>query len=1573
MEHCLQQERSQFAAKEESYQYAVKAAEKQRESDAKHAEEQAAAIHALETAAVSMQSNYDHIAHSYEDLQSKYASLKSQLDETLHQLQQSDRSHDSVLQEYKHKLDKAQSDLLARESGAAALKRELTEMKETLEDSTRAKSTLETQVQKLNKQRVLDESKIADLSKYLEETRQQLSDADTEVRNASHKVSKLEDANRKLVTAKESVESALAEVQQELSLITSAHTTLMTEHASSSAALTNEQQANATLNIMISNLKNEVANLKQQLASANTEISLKTSEIDSFQQIIAESEEVMQLKTKRIMELESQISTKNSDYDAILQVENAILTDITSAISTLHVADAGKSDTGVALLRTPTKSSVTPYRSPKGHQQSPLSRLQSQMSQLMQSISDHIEWNNALYDQKMQQTKLANDYRHHVERLEAETVQLQQDLQSVFLQAKGSDEEVQMLNNEIIAIGNEKEKLLKMNNDYEQLLQLIKRQLDITGAESVRSIEILRKLHIEHSEEHAHAMVVHHKHPVLSNVAEYVSGVARVHAALHQLYSNFTIKEQSLSRLEKNYNELLQSKQTDTSALQAQVKSLQAKLSTETGVVQRLKADVKSLEMELETCSVTMSELTNSNLQYEQQCKQQQEALNELKSALQDGESVIHELRDRIQSLLTEVTTLQDEVDRSGTEISQHKQRINQLELQLDQANAHNGRLKAERDSYVAQRSQHEQDIARLKSELCRCAPTDDGEKYNFESENLIRYLNVTLEQMNSTFEIFTESTDEAPRVDALIKKLSQIRHWCRADKRSQRYAEDQLARLQFDYKSLQEKYESEKRELQAVLAEYNKREKTLTENITTLANSSTSAKGATQNAAIEMWEIKYNNLNSRRAEEVKQLQSEIEEHKERYATLLESSNQWKIKYEKTSSEAHSRDLQISQLKFQLNQYEDAIEDRDRQIDKLKRDAMETVRNLEELRDSLSQELEQARDNQTELETRLNVEKRNYLLESQRYEELIRQSRTEQSSSESKILSLEKKLSQYGKTEVSLKEQIAQLKQDCLSLQIRFDTASTGMVDRERSLGETQSVLGDLQQQVSQKEMAAREASEKCIRLEQTVKQLKDQVVTLSTALESTTAAYHAEQDKHHKHEAEMQKQAIMLEKANRELAVTQSRATTLRHQGKHAKQEISTATASIKKLISNLRSVHGSTVGATTTRYNEDEDALGIMELSAQISLLTTHVNLVSSSVRQPLNLEVSLKRTESENQRIMRELEVIEASYNDKVKRLQNEVTYLEGQLTKYRSSNATAISFLQPRPDTDALLAEKEREIAVLKEELAKQHDALLNATAERARSMSLDSRNSKEHESRILTRENSLNESTQREVISLRQELAAVRGHIAILQETVSQLENMQLEYHGNNEYRKYSALQHMINIYHHIICQHIPDIAYVCNETMLMKSSYDDEVKALTSANMRNASALQQSEAYCAELRTRLEESLRVLHRNLPPSDTASALSAQLSQLSTDLQHAQQKVKQLTHDLHSCRHHSNSKHTSLMNELVASYQSRDAAIVKARRLEAELRGKSTDKDTEKQVSACFKYPYFYFFDYVFRSW
>lgn len=231
---------------------------------------------------------------------------------------------------------------------------------------------------------------------------------------------------------------------------------------------------------------------------------------------------------------------------------------------------------------------------------------------------------------------------------------------------------------------------------------------------------------------------------------------------------------------------------------------------------------------------------------------------------------------------------------------------------------------------------------------------------------------------------------------------------------------------------------------------------------------------------------------------------------------------------------------------------------------------------------------------------------------------------------------------------------------------------------------------------------------------------MNEQISELKASLTEKDSLVTLEREKRMRAEQDVQRQIILLERTQRELSTVSSRASALRAEGRKARKEVLEAAECLRDVAGVLQATDSIVNGDPTLQLefdidndpdmstgmsmimpHQDEDdpsvvgdSLGIQEIVSVVTTIKSFGAIIRRLPKNQAAVESTMRRLESENSRLQRELEGIEIVTDDRVQRLHSEIKHLEDQLRTLRKNAET---------DKDAVraAAHLEHEVSLLRE--------------------------------------------------------------------------------------------------------------------------------------------------------------------------------------------------------------------------------------------------------------------------------
>jgi hypothetical protein len=361
---------------------------------------------------------------------------------------------------------------------------------------------------------------------------------------------------------------------------------------------------------------------------------------------------------------------------------------------------------------------------------------------------------------------------------------------------------------------------------------------------------------------------------------------------------------------------------------------------------------------------------------------------------------------------------------------------------------------------------------------------------------------------------------------------------------------------------------------------------------------------------------------------------------------------------------------------------------------------------------------------------------------------------------------------------------------------------------------------------------------------EERITQLLEQISELTSQLKQRDSSLSLEREKRLGTEQDLQRQNILLERTQRELNTQSTKSSALRAEGRRARKEIVQAAEYLREVAGILqasmahsadvtlrltndslsydlenidtttpsqRALHsiprhpvvngltgtgaGTSSGGTGVDSKDAADPLGIKEISSVFETIKNLTQIVRQIPQNQLSLESTVRRYDTENQRLQRELDGIEVVYEDRIQRLESENHMLEEQVQVLKNREIGKMeetrSVSQLQHENNLLRAKCDRADQKEKELLLEiaSYSEYSSKTERGVVSQQLSQQQQQQHSSSEV-------DQLQREIKALQQELDAVRHHRTVLQDSVSQLELLVYrdsdEYHNTSHAQNYSA-------------------------------------------------------------------------------------------------------------------------------------------------------------------------------------
>jgi chromosome segregation ATPase len=360
------------------------------------------------------------------------------------------------------------------------------------------------------------DQKITDLTRFLDEARQQVEMRDDDVRLLTTKLNKLDDKMRKIATERNALESSLEELRVK-------NDGLADESQLSSSRYQEMQFDLSEARVRIDSLEEELAESRHEGSSLKTKLETLTRERNAKDKEIKSLEsnlETLKLKSIRCQELERQLETRDGELEEIKNSKDRILLDMQAAVgryegvlvsslpppphrqSSSQSHDNSESNLSYGtqlhllrsdpydLLMTPLKSLPTSSAGAGAGTHS-IALTESDPESPVQALSDlrhHFERIVALSDEQLSRYLQLEDAHSTVHQLLSEskraTEVLDQKYRSVIAERdailstlKSSENELASLTEELESVMAERDNARHIGEDQSQSLRLLRRDL----------------------------------------------------------------------------------------------------------------------------------------------------------------------------------------------------------------------------------------------------------------------------------------------------------------------------------------------------------------------------------------------------------------------------------------------------------------------------------------------------------------------------------------------------------------------------------------------------------------------------------------------------------------------------------------------------------------------------------------------------------------------------------------------------------------------------------------------------------------------------------------------------------------------------------------------------------------------------------------------------------------------------------------------------------------------------------------------------------------------------------------
>eukprot|EP01041_Mallomonas_annulata_P002275 gene2275-4425_t len=942
---------------------------------------------------------------------------------------------------------------------------------------------------------------------------------------------------------------------------------------------------------------------------------------------------------------------------------------------------------------------------------------------------------------------------------------------------------------------------------------------------------------------------------LISVVRDLEVAIPQLEVRLDALYSDDSTKLMSLDRLQAEMAEKESIWNIEKMSLIDRITTITSELDDECSVHTQTRCDLENAFLECEELRQGISEYSRNNSDLESELRCATDNNTELRSALNEAEALCLDLRSRIKNLQVEVDHKSDDVQHMREQLDIHRRKISELELELEKSLASLGRLRAEKDGLDNIRKSLEIELENSRTDLLSNLSKGSNlqESSSFDLERILSALGGTIEHWcavfaptalemkneehgtsntsstSSNFKSFeftstmisklriSDNTSESisTRVEIAIKKLNELRAWSRDERRYRQMLEERctIAERELEYKTANlEEIQRDLKKHQFDITDKDRELRERTREHNDLISDITRRQDEIERLRQEIHDMS-NQIDEERRHRMKfsgevlnkdtELSSaltELETQSNLIQKLQESNTSLKDQLTDTKSESEMKGEQLRAAKATISRLNESIDRLDKGVDKGKKERDELEAKLQEI-DTLSTSMTRLRAQYTESELKLvrTEESRRSLADAKQIlEDKFERLQVESEHDKHRLLLLEDQYNAIGRENVIIDTDLKEMRSELSKTRERLEFEYAARMKAENSLESYRRSTEEWRDH-GENAVAARDAiEEKYAQMEVDNKSLRDLVNALRISNDEREVLLQSESEGRRRAEQDAQIRNTALDRAQRELTKTTTRASTLRQECRRVRRLVIEAAAQIRELVNVVRSdamAAGVELANTTSTSsvqmtpnnkhyeildkdnatgagNDDNelltggDVLGMNELNTALDSIRGVLAWIQEMPRERLDLESQVRRLEVENIRILRELKTSESMNEDMITSMRAENQQLERQLAEARAMDG----------GRGGQLGALERTLAFERDErvLAQTQCRELNKKIEMLNVELQDVMKSSRGDGYNQANMNEI-EHLRKEITTLRQEVRAVSHHRSVLREAIDQME------------------------------------------------------------------------------------------------------------------------------------------------------------------------------------------------------
>ena len=813
-----------------------------------------------------------------------------------------------------------------------------------------------------------------------------------------------------------------------------------------------------------------------------------------------------------------------------------------------------------------------------------------------------------------------------------------------------------------------------------------------------------------------------HAYPLQDTVSELKSTVQSLINSLKSVNTILTQKSELCKKFERKLNVVQSDFEKDKRSLQGQFDELSDAHKQEKAKVLDISDKLNSFLAENDNLKAQNHELHQIRSELEDEIRTLKDTGKDLRHTLKDAEILCAELRSKVRHLLADKENLSADVTllREESEISMR--RITDLELQVEQNALTLGQVKAERDTLdnIKLQLTHELEVTKKDVAIAtrenKPVLSNESMKASFELERLLAALGATLDHLQVTLQSKSDLSDShhnetlkligdginmeergdksdsalvGQRVEKAIKRLSTVRSWSRDERRNKRLADETILNLRSELEKLRLSTSQEAKDYRDTIEGLQTKEDQL------LVRASNLSSLEAQNAAYDKENAKLKKerdelsalVNQNKHEihavdlslqskdlEISRLKQALDSDGDTLGDLKDTVMQLQSELESRQTLCDEQDSNIRGLKATSHRQKDCIERLEGVISRNKKEIEEMEMKLKLRSDGLDTESQENYLKIRALEVELRELKQSHRKEISALKEKLDAEEAENASAATTIVALEGKL-QVATNEASFqKQELNTSRQELERLRDRIDKE----VSEHRNTLSTLATIQTLEakwRETSEEYQALKEEAES--KLHGALGQLKAVTAELSDA--NVQKDKYRDESSNKANEVAKLQQSVdqlssQLDRTRRELQNANTRGSALRAEGRQIRNEVVNAVNELNEVTNILHSLTKpgnndsgdvNSFGLSSSSEESFGDTLGAKQLHQCIQEIHRYIHEIKTCPDEITSTQSALRKSETENDRLRRELESIESLHTDRVQRLHTEIQDLEYQL--------------------------------------------------------------------------------------------------------------------------------------------------------------------------------------------------------------------------------------------------------------------------------------------------------------------